>query len=317
MYVIAGPTASGKTAVAIALAKKIDGEVISADSMQVYKHMDIGTAKPTSEEMDGIPHHLIDVVTPDTPFSAATYQQLATRVIEDIISRGKTPILAGGTGFYINAVLYDTEFSSVDQDLDMEHRKKFADIATEKGVVFLHGLLAEADPEAALAIHPNNVKRVARALSFCETTGGLFSAHNKTQKARQPRYDTHFAVLTMNREVLYDRINRRTDIMLETGFIDEVRALLSKGYHEGLAAMQGIGYKEITKLLNGECSRDEAIESMKQSTRNYAKRQITWFTHNAANSHKHETDGKTLENLADDIIIKRGKPWRKTIKTCF
>jgi len=282
LYVIAGPTASGKTAVAIDLAKKINGEIVSADSMQVYKYMNIGTAKPTQVEMDGIPHYLLDVVAPDEYFSVADYTQLATKAIDDILGRGRTPILAGGTGFYINAVIYGTEFTETEDgqhEKDNALRKVYINLAKEKGAEFIHQKLKHLDSESAEVIHPNNIKRVARAISFCESTGKLFSAHNKAQKTSVAKYDIDFNVLSMPREILYDRINQRTLQMWEAGLVEEVEHLLSLGYDPKLASMQAIGYKETIKFIHGEYTKEEAITQIQQSTRNYAKRQETWFRH--------------------------------------
>jgi len=282
LYVIAGPTACGKTAAAITLAKEINGEVISADSMQVYIGMDIGTAKPTLEEMDGIPHHMIDIVSPGESFSVAEYVKGAEAAIQGIYARGKKPILAGGTGFYINAVIYGTQFTEQEDgqhEKDNSMRNFYVNLAKEKGVDFLHEKLQKVDLESAEAIHPNNIKRVARALSFCESTGQLFSQHNKIQKQQEAKYNVDFRLISMPRDVLYGRINARVAQMWEAGLANEVRGLLSKGYHPGLTAMQGIGYKEVVPFINGEQSEAETIALIQQATRNYAKRQDTWFRH--------------------------------------
>jgi len=281
LKIIAGATASGKTSAAVQLAQKIDGEVASADSMQVYRHMNIGTAKPTKAEMGGIPHHLLDVVDPSEPFSVAEYQTLAVAAIKDIQARGKTAILAGGTGFYINAVLNGVDFSTVVHENEFALRKHFTEVAKEKGAEYLHSLLAEKDPVHAAIIHANNVKRVARALAYCESTGKLFSEYNARQKTRQPLFHADFYVISMPRETLYSRINARTLAMFEGGLEGEVRGLLKQGYHEALAPMQGIGYKEVIKFLKNEYTKDETISAIQQSTRNYAKRQETWFRHQA------------------------------------
>ena len=282
LHIIAGATASGKTAAAISLAKQLDGEVISADSMQIYKHMNIGTAKPTAEEMDGIPHHLLDVADPAGYFSVADYTKLATEAIRDIFSRGKTPILAGGTGFYINAVLYGTQFAETENgqhEKDNQLREEYTKLAAQKGAEYLHKKLQAVDPAYALAVHPNNVKKVARALSFCETTGKLFSAHNASQKLAAPQYEFDFRLISMPREILYDRINKRVVTMWDAGLPDEVRGLLSRGYSPTLTSMQGIGYKETIPYVNGIQSKEETIAQIQQATRNYAKRQETWFRH--------------------------------------
>ena len=282
LHVITGPTASGKTAAAISLAGQIKGEIISADSMQVYKYMDIGTAKPTADEMDGIPHHLLDVADPGEYFSVADYTKLAVEAIRVIHSRGKMPILAGGTGFYINAVLYGTEFAETEEgqhDKDNRLREEYTLLAREKGVLYLYEKLQAVDPDYAKTVHPNNIKKVARALSFCETTGMLFSAHNTKQKLAAPKYDVDFRLISMPRETLYARINQRVLQMWDAGLPDEVGQLLARGYHPGLTSMQGIGYKETVPYINGTQSKDETIAQIQQATRNYAKRQETWFRH--------------------------------------
>jgi len=279
LHVIAGPTACGKTAAAIELAKQTNGEVVSADSMQVYIGMDIGTAKPTTEEMDGVPHHLIDVVKPDEPFSVAEYVALANEAIKDIAGRGKTPILAGGTGFYINAVIYGAVFEEQEDKKDNELRLFYTELAKEQGGSFLHEKLQKLDPISAAAIHVNNVKRVIRALSYCESTGGLFSEHNKKQKEKAPQYDVDFRLINIPREILYERINARVLQMWDAGLAAEAQGLLDSGYHPSLTAMQGIGYKEVMPYLNGEQIKEDAISQIQQATRNYAKRQDTWFRH--------------------------------------
>lgn len=317
IYVIAGATATGKTAVAVELAKKIGGEVISADSMQVYRGMDIGTAKPNAAEMAGIPHYLLDIVSPDEAFSAAEFQKRVNAAAREILARGNTPIIAGGTGFYINAWLYGTEFNPENEREEIL-RKNFSQIAQENGVEFLHALLAEKDPAYAASIHPNNVKRVARALAFCETTGEKFSEHNAAQKRKnlsnstarkmQPvELDINFFVLSLPREILYERINSRVIAMFDAGLADEVQNLLDAGFHKGLAAMQGIGYKEIVKFLGGELTRDEAIAATQQATRNYAKRQETWFRNQVPNAHVIAAEGKTPTEIAAEILKSGGR----------
>ncbi|MCL2501136.1 MAG: tRNA (adenosine(37)-N6)-dimethylallyltransferase MiaA [Defluviitaleaceae bacterium] len=287
LYVIAGPTASGKTAVAITLARMVNGEVINADSMQVYKGMDIGTAKPTTEERGGIPHHLLDAVNPDEPFSAAQYQRLAKAAIEDIRKRGRVPILVGGTGFYINATVYDTDFSREDGD-SAALREYYAALAVEKSAYHIHKLLADRDPQSAAIIHPCNIKRVARALAFCEGTGTLFSSHNENQREKKARVTLpegiRFIVLDIPRSLLYDRINRRVRVMFDTGLEGEVAGLLAAGYSRDLPSMQGIGYKETVEYITNGAKSDDRVscmESIAQNTRRYAKRQLTWFRHNA------------------------------------
>jgi len=306
IYVIAGATASGKTAVAVELAKLINGEVISADSMQVYKYMNIGTAKPTAEEMQDIPHHLLDIIAPDEPFSVAEFQKLANAAVSDIQARNKTPIIAGGTGFYINAIVYETSFTQGTSGEEHQLRQQYITIASEKGADFLHEKLRQADPESAKAIHPNNIKRVARALSYCETTGQLFSTHNTQEKAKHTKTkNINFCKLSLPRELLYNRINTRTLTMWNNGLVTEVQELLLMGYHLGLAAMQGIGYKETIKYLNAEItkiSEEETISAIQQSTRHYAKRQETWFRHQSPDAKAVSVKDKTASEIAHEIM---------------
>jgi len=279
VLIIAGPTASGKSALAIELAKKINGEIISADSMQVYKYMNIGTAKASKKELSEIKHHLIDVLYPDEPFSVAVFKEMAENAIKDISERGKIPIIAGGTGFYINALLYGTDFSSAEKEADDSYRNHLLTLAEEKGKEYIHAMLFEVDPEAAEKIHFNNIKRVIRALEFYHETGTKISEHNKNEKSRDKAYHDFMFVLHMNRDILYDRINQRVDQMIEEGLVKEVHGLLHMGYDRSLISMQGLGYKEIIRYIDGECTLEEAVDTLKQSTRHFAKRQITWFKH--------------------------------------
>ncbi|MCL2571476.1 MAG: tRNA (adenosine(37)-N6)-dimethylallyltransferase MiaA [Defluviitaleaceae bacterium] len=299
IYVIAGPTASGKTAVAVELAKLVNGEIVSADSMQIYKGMDIGTAKPAEEEKDSIPHHMIDIVKPDEPYSAALYQQQARSIINDIHSRNQTPILCGGTGFYINAVIYDVQFA---QDED-PHALYFADMAAKKGSNHIHSLLQATDPKAACAIHPNNIKRVIRALSYNRATGKLFSEYNALQKKQPEIYNSVFICLNMERQQLYDRINQRVLNMINAGLENEVERLISQGYHKDLVSMQGIGYKEIIKYFLGNCTREDAISNIQQNSRHYAKRQITWFKHQNPYAINMPAGVKIPEIIAQEISL--------------
>lgn len=275
LVIIAGPTACGKTDTSIMLAKKINGEIISADSMQVYKFMDIGTAKVTPEEMDGVKHYLIDELLPDEEFNAMIFQQKAKKYIEEIYSKGKIPIIVGGTGFYINALVYDNDFMSTDNDLSI--RNKLMEEVEEKGEEFVYEKLKAIDPEYADIVHHNNVKRVVRAIEYYCQTGQKMSQHNLEAKQRKSPYDVSFVVLNMEREKLYERINLRVDLMIKNGLLDEVKALLDRGYSADLVSMQGLGYKEFVPYLNGETTLEAAIEELKQSTRHFAKRQLTWF----------------------------------------
>ena len=299
IFVIAGPTASGKTAVAVALAKLIGGEVISADSMQIYKGMDIGTAKPTMAERDGIPHHMIDVVKPDEPYSAALYQRQARAAIDGVLARGKVPVLCGGTGFYINAVLYDVVFA---EDIDDDPlREYFSDMASTHGPAYLYAQLQAIDAKAAAGIHPNNVKRVIRALSYHRATGLLFSDYNTAQKERPDVYEAAFYCLNMDRQALYQRINDRVLAMFDAGLEDEVAGLLAQGCHPGLVSMQGIGYKETARYILGECSHAEAVAAVQQNSRHYAKRQETWFRHQSPQAQVISVDNRPPEDIARDI----------------
>lgn len=275
VIVIFGPTASGKTRLSIELAKRIDGEVISADSMQVYKYMDIGTAKPDADEMSGIKHYLMDEIYPDQQFSVAIFKELALKYIDEISNKGKMPIVAGGTGLYINSLIYNINFSETISDWGLrEHLQKEA---KEKGNRYLHDKLKKIDPGAAEKIHENNVKRVIRAIEVYEYTKRPISYHQEVSRSEPPKHNFILLGLRMDREKLYDRINKRVDLMIEKGLIDEVRKLVELGYDKSTVAMQGIGYKEILGYLKGETSLDDAIYIIKRNTRRYAKRQITWF----------------------------------------
>jgi tRNA dimethylallyltransferase len=275
VIVILGPTASGKTKLSIELAKDIRGEIVSADSMQIYKYMDIGTAKPDEEEKQGIKHYLIDEVTPDSEFSVARFQQLAKNYIDDIIDRSKVPIVSGGTGLYIDSLIYNIEFG--DTICDWELREKLKNEALEKGNEYLHNKLKEIDPEAAEKIHMNNVKRVIRAIEVYTYTKKTISMHQKESRRNPPKYNFTIFGLRMDREKLYERINQRVDLMMEKGLVQEVKKLVEMGYDNSTIAMQGIGYKEILSYLKGEITLDEAIYVLKRDTRHYAKRQLTWF----------------------------------------
>ena len=275
VIVIIGPTASGKTKISIELAKRINGEIISADSMQIYKYMDIGTAKASAEEMDGIKHYLIDEVYPDEEFSVARFKELAQKYIDEILKKGKIPIVVGGTGLYIDSLIYNINFSET--VCDWSFREQLKKEAEEKGNEYLHNMLREVDPKAAEKIHPNNVKRVIRALEVHKFSGVKISQQQEESRKEPPKYNFIIFGLRMNRDTLYERINRRVDKMLEMGLVDEVRHLVELGYDKSTIAMQGLGYKEILAYLRGEITLDEAIYILKRDTRHYAKRQITWF----------------------------------------
>ena len=275
IIVIGGPTACGKTGFSIRLAKKIGGEIISADSMQIYRYMDIGTAKVTPEETEGVPHYLIDELKPDEEYNVMLFQQKAKAYMKEIWDRGKIPILVGGTGFYINALLYDNDFTETENDTS--YREACYQLAKEQGAEVLYERLKEIDPEYAAAIHANNVKRVTRALEYHYLTGEKFSAHNAAQQEKETPYDAAVIILNMDREKLYARIELRIDQMLEQGLLAEVQGLLEKGYSPELVSMQGIGYKEFIPYFEGKCSLDEAVTQLKTNTRRFAKRQLTWF----------------------------------------
>lgn len=275
LLVIGGPTAVGKTELSIKLAKKLNGEIISADSMQIYKYMDIGSAKVTKDEMDGINHYLIDTITPDIPFSVADFKECADNALNDIIAKGKLPIISGGTGLYINSLTCNMTFTEAEKDEN--YRNYLETLAAEKGNVYIHEMLKECDPISYEEIHPNNRKRVIRALEVFKLTNKPFSSYNAGDDFYNTNYDVYYYVLTMDREKLYKRINRRVDIMMEKGLLDECIRLKEMGYNSDIQSMQGIGYKEILYYLEGKISLNEAIDMIKQGSRNYAKRQLTWF----------------------------------------
>ena len=275
LIILTGPTASGKTALSVELAKRIGGEIISADSMQVYRYMDVGSAKVTVEEMDGVPHHLIDVLDPQDSFNVVTFQEMAKEAMKKIYANGHIPIVAGGTGFYIQALLYDIDFT--DNDGDMEYRHHLEELAKEQGAEVLHSMLKEVDPPSAEAIHANNVKRVIRALEFYKKTGQRISDHNEEERQKESPYNFAYYVLNMDRATLYDRIDLRVDKMIEAGLEEEVKQLKAMGCTRDMVSMQGLGYKEILDYLNGELSLEEAVYILKRDTRHFAKRQLTWF----------------------------------------
>ena len=275
LVVLTGPTAVGKTELSISLAKQINGEIISADSMQVYTKMDIGTAKIKKEEMDGVKHYLIDVLDPSEDFNVVRFQTMAKQAMEEIYAKGKIPIVVGGTGFYIQALLNDINFD--DNDADTSYREELEALVKEKGAEYLHNMLREVDEKSAEAIHMNNSKRVIRALEFYHQTGKRMSEHNEEESKKESAYNSAYFVLNCDRELLYNRINKRIDLMVEEGLLEEVQALKEEGYSRDLVSMQGLGYKEILAYLEGEISLDEAIYILKRDTRHFAKRQLTWF----------------------------------------
>lgn len=275
LVILTGPTAVGKTALSIKLASEIGGEIISADSMQVYRQMNIGSAKIKPEEMGGIPHHMIDILEPEEEFNVCLFEKLALEAMEQIYERGHIPVVVGGTGFYIQALLYQIDFT--EEETDTAYRDKLWQLGEEKGNHYLHELLRKVDPESAEEIHENNRKRVIRALEFYENCGKPISTHNKEQRQKTSAYNSCYFVLTDDRKKLYERIESRVDQMLSKGLVDEVRTLKERGCNASMVSMQGLGYKEILEYLDGRCSLLEAVEKIKKETRHFAKRQLTWF----------------------------------------
>lgn len=275
LVIIAGPTAVGKTSVSVEIAKKINGEIISADSMQIYKYMDIGTAKITKEEMCGVKHYLIDEVEPDVEFSVSNFQSKANEYIKHIINKGKIPIVVGGTGLYINSLVYDLDFTNAVSN--WEFRKEYLEKAKKYGNECIHNELKAIDKESANRIHVNDTKRIIRALEIFHETGKPMSYYYKDFRKENDKYNIIYIGLTMDRKKLYEKINERVDIMIENGLIEEVKKLLKMGYDENLTSMQGLGYKEIISYINGEHTLNEALEILKRNSRRFAKRQLTWF----------------------------------------
>lgn len=275
LVILTGPTAVGKSALAVSLAQEIGGEIISADSMQVYRHMDIGSAKITAQEMAGVRHHLIDMLEPTEEFNVVVFQRMAREAMEQIYDRGHIPILAGGTGFYIQAVLYDIDFTENDEDTAL--RKALEAEAAKKGPAVLYERLRAIDPASCEIIHANNIKRVIRAIEFYEKTGKRISEHNREQKERVSFYNSVYFVLQDDRDRLYQKIEERVELMLSQGLVEEVRALREMGCTRDMVSMQGLGYKEILAYLEGEITMEEAVYRMKRDTRHFAKRQLTWF----------------------------------------
>ena len=275
LFILSGPTAVGKTHISIELAKKLNGEIISADSMQIYKYMDIGSAKVTKDEMQGIIHHLIDIIKPDKNFNVSEYKGLAENIIDEIYKKNKLPMVVGGTGLYINSLILNYNFT--DAKTDKSYREYLENLAEEKGNEYVHSLLKEVDIDSYERLYPNDLKRVIRALEVYKLTGKTISEYNANTNLYDIPYKIYYFVLTMDRAKLYDRINKRVDLMMENGLIDEVKRLKSMGYTPDMQSMKGIGYKEILNYLNGNLTLDEAIYLVKKGSRNYAKRQLTWF----------------------------------------
>ena len=303
LIILTGPTAVGKTDLSIKLAKAVDGEIISADSIQVYKYMDIGSAKITSEEMQGVPHHLIDVLNPDEDFNVALFKSMAKEAMDGIISRGHIPIVTGGTGFYIQALLYDVDFKENEDD---GYRNELEELLVRKGAGYLHEMLKSVDEKSAEDIHFNNSKKVIRALEYYHQTGEKISEHNKKERAKSSPYNFAYFVLNCDRAKLYQRIEKRVDIMLKQGLVEEVKSLTDKyRLTSYTVSMQGLGYKEILSYLNNEISYDEAVYILKRDTRHFAKRQLTWFRREKdviwVDKDILNSDEKCLELMLDEL----------------
>ncbi len=295
LLILTGPTAVGKTALSIRAAKAFGGEIISADSMQVYQYMDIGSAKVTKEEMAGISHHLIDVLRPEEPFHVVKFQSMAKEAINGIYERGHLPILTGGTGFYIQALLYDIDFT--ENDADTGYRERLERLAEERGAGYLHQMLRERDARSAEDIHENNIKRVIRALEFYEKTGKPISEHNQAEREKESPYQFAYVVLFRDRTELYERIDLRVDKMMKDGLLDEVRHLREMGYTRDMVSMRGLGYKELLAYLDGETTLSEAVRILKRDTRHFAKRQLTWF------KRERQTDWVSMDGRLEEEIL--------------
>lgn len=302
LIVLTGPTAVGKTDLSINLAKSINGEIISGDSMQVYKHMDIGTAKVTREEMDGVPHHLIDFLDPKENYNAFTFKEMGEACLKDIYQRNKLPIICGGTGFYIQSLCYDIDFST---GCDYEYRERLTELLEKLGEDFLFEMLKDCDPDYAEIIPKENHKRVIRALEFFKTTGEPISKHNDKERSKNSPYDLKYFVLTKSRESLYADINKRVDIMIDEGLLEEAEFIYKLGLPPDSTALKAIGYHELFPYFKGECTLEYAINKIKQDTRHFAKRQITWFKREKdviwVDKDKFEDKNKILEFLLERI----------------
>ena len=306
LVILTGPTAVGKTKLSIETARMLNAEIISADSMQVYKYMDIGTAKITQEEMEDITHYMIDELEPDEEFNVVVFKRLALKYMEEIYKKGKIPLIVGGTGFYIQALLYDIDFSEHEDDGSI--RAKYENLALEKGNEYLYELLKKVDPKSADIIHFNNTKKVIRALEYYEITGEPISRHNEEQRQNESPYNFLYLVLNDDRSKIYDRIEKRIDIMVRQGLIEEVQSLRERGYSKELVSMQGLGYKEIIEYLEGNITLEEAIYILKRDTRHFAKRQLTWFRREKVTTwidkSKYDSEEKILQQIKEYAIEK-------------
>lgn len=301
IILIAGPTGVGKTAASVFLAKKIDTDIISCDSMQIYKGMDIGTAKVTPEEAMGVRHYMTDIINPDQSFSVADYVKTATPIVYDIASRGKPALLVGGTGLYADSLIKGTDFQE-EAAADPDYRTEMFDIAEEKGAEYVHSMLMDVDPESARNIHPNNIKRVIRALEYYHATGEKISEHNEQTKAIESPFESLRLYFTRDREALYYRIDKRVDMMVEKGLLNEVEKLLSLGVPRESTAMQALGYKEMADAIEGLITFDEAIDIIKRDSRRYAKRQLTWFRRDKEGIWLNLDDIPTPEDVAEKCM---------------
>ena len=303
LFILAGPTAVGKTDISIKLARKLNGEIISADSMQIYKYMDVGSAKISKLEMKGIPHHIVDIIKPSEEFSVADFKERAEIAIDEITSKNKLPMIVGGTGFYINSLIYNYSFASTNKDeLYRDHLTK---LAAEKGNEHVHCLLKDIDEVSYNKLYPNDLKRVIRALEVYKVSGKPMSSFAAEQNILDIPYNVHYFVLNMDRQELYGRINKRVDIMMKNNLVDEVIKLKEMGYNSDMQSMKGIGYKEILYYLNDQISLSEAVEMIKQGSRNYAKRQLTWFRKdsrvNWINKDDFSSDDEIVEYIANKL----------------
>jgi len=303
LIVITGPTATGKTELAVQIASRLNGEIVSADSMQIYRYMNIGTAKPSLEERKGIAHHMIDIIDPDEEYNVALFQKQADQAIRNIAERGRLPIMAGGTGLYVNSIIYPMNFTDAVEDPD--YRCYLNSLLESHGPEHLHSMLSEIDPETAARLHPNDTRRTIRALEVFHLTGKTMKDYRQNYREMETDYQLVMYGLTMDRQKLYDRINLRVDKMMEAGLVEEVEDLLAKGYSKNLISMQGLGYKEIIDYLNGIYSKDEAVEILKRDTRRFAKRQLTWFRREGRiewlNMDQQESIAELAERLSMDI----------------
>lgn len=300
LVVLLGPTAIGKTELSIGLAQAVGGEIISADSMQIYRYMDIGSAKVTREEQAGVPHHMLDIVDPEEDFTVSDYKREAELIIDRLNEEGKLPIVTGGTGLYINSLVYKLNFTRAEANQDL--REELEKLAEDKGVEEVHSILEAVDPETASKLHPNDLKRVIRAIEIYRESGVKASDYNKNFRSELEDYNLTMLGLTMDRQKLYERINERVDLMMEAGLLEEIQDLIARGYTKDLVSMQGIGYKELINHLEGNMGLEESIELIKKKSRNYAKRQLTWFRRDERIQWFNKDDYSSQDQLLEDML---------------